>query len=397
MAHGRAYAVNRLTVAALAAHDSPKRFSRMSLAAPIPEIPASPAHIRSIPTAEAGTWFEVRPQDLAVWNDALLGAGASLYQFPFWNEPYRPLWVTPHYLAWGTHDRPVAFVSILTIGFGSWKIGLVFRGPACLQPSEPFCVEAVAGLIAWARANGYIFIRFTHSDPQVLSQLAASGHSENLDMFPFFQDYATLSPEYIIHQSSEDEPTLASFDREVRRKIRRAIEAGYEFRAQDSPEALAAVWPIFQDCARRKQFRLERPLSFYLQTIRLAQPHNCVRLYSVLFGGRVVGSALVFRDGAEAHCQLAALEAQHRQAAVFLHWHAMRDMYRQGASRYNLGPGPGSLARFKRQFCQNPVHYPGPLTVVLNNGLFQIWRKALFPVARRLRPALRRIVSNVKR
>jgi len=81
---------------------------------------------------------------------------------------------------------------------------------------------------------------------------------------------------------------------------------------------------------------------------------------------------------------------------VFLHWHAMRDMYRLGAVRYNLGPGPNSLARFKKQFCETPVAYPGALTLVLNEPLFRIWRKAIFPVAKRLRPALRTIVSHLK-
>src|SRR5436309_1777232 len=70
---------------------------------------------------------------LALWNDVLLGTDTSLYQYPFWNDPYRLLWVSPRYLAWGTQDRPLAFVSILTIGFWPLKIGLVFRGPACLQ------------------------------------------------------------------------------------------------------------------------------------------------------------------------------------------------------------------------------------------------------------------------
>jgi hypothetical protein len=75
----------------------------------------------------------------------------------------------------------------------------------------------------------------------------------------------------------------------------------------------------------------------------------------------------------------------------------MRDMYSLGARRYNLGPAPRSLARFKQQFCEQPVSYPGPLTVVLNEGLFRVWRKVIFPVAKNLRPMLRKIVSRIKR
>ena len=45
---------------------------------------------------------------------------------------------------------------------------------------------------------------------------------------------------------------VASFDREVRRKIRRATDAQYEFRSDDLPEALARAWPLYQRCAERK-------------------------------------------------------------------------------------------------------------------------------------------------
>lgn len=369
----------------------------MSLAAQIPEIPVPRLEVRSSTPAAALIWFEVRAQDLPVWNNVLLGTDASLYQYPFWNEPYRPLWVTPRYLAWGTEDRPLAFVSILTIGFGPAKIGLVFRGPSCVHSRCALCHIAISDLVDWARANGYIFIRFTHSDPEILTQLAASGHAEDFDAFPYFLDYPIMSPDYVVAQHDSPEETLAGFDREVRRKLRRATELGYEFRIDDSPEALAKAWPLYQECSRRKHFRLERPLSVYMKLMRLARAHDCVRLYSVYRDDKLAGSTLVFRDRTTAHCQLAAFDAQHRGSAVFLHWHAMRDMYRLGARRYNLGPGPGSLVRFKQQFCQHPVAYPGPLTLVLKESWFQIWKKAFFPVAKGLRPALRAIVSRVKR
>jgi hypothetical protein len=364
----------------------------MSLVVSVPEI-----GVRSSAAEIRATWFEVRREDLSVWNNILLDTDTSLYQYPFWNEPYRPLWLTPRYLAWGTQDQPQAFVSILTVGFGPAKIGLVFRGPTRLQAGFQFSQPAIEELLAWARKQGYIFIRFTHSDEHVLEQLAAGGRAEKFDAFPYFLDYPIQSPDYIVEQFDCDEATLASFDREARRKLRRAEEAGYEFRADDSPEALAQAWPLYQDCARRKHFRLERPLSVYQEAMQLAQAHGCVRLYSVYLNGRRVGSSLVFRDRTTAHCQLAAFESKHRHAAVFLHWHAMRDMYRMGARRYNLGPAPGSLARFKQQFCEHPVSYPGALTVVLKQGWFKVWQKAIFPVAIAIRPTLRRIVSKVKR
>jgi lipid II:glycine glycyltransferase (peptidoglycan interpeptide bridge formation enzyme) len=229
----------------------------------------------------------------------------------------------------------------------------------------------------------------------VLSELGRTVRCEDFDAFPYFLDYPVQSPDYIVRQCESDEETLASFDREVRRKLRRAAEMGYELRSDDSPEALKKAWPLYQDCARRKHFRLERPLSVYMGAMRLAGAHNCARLYTASLNGEMVGSTLVFRDRRTAHSMLAAFHAEHRHAAVLLHWHAMRDMYRRGAGRYNMGPGPGSLARFKQQFCEYPTAYPAAVTAVFNEPLYKLWT-AIFPVAKGLRPLLRRIVSRVK-
>jgi len=367
----------------------------MSLTA-IRDVSLPAVRVRTSAPAAAATWFEIRQQDLAQWNDVLLDTPTSLYQFPFWNEPYRPLWLTPRYLAWGTPESPRAFVSILTIGVGPAKIGLVFRGPNCIQSRCALCHIAITELVEWARKNGYIFIRFTHSDPEILTQLASSGRAEDFDAFPYFLDYPVLSPDYIVEQSECEEETLASFDREVRRKLRRATEQGYEFRVDDSPEALAAAWPLHQDCARRKHFRLERPLSVYEETVRLAREHNCARVYSLYLNGKLVGNTVVFRDRETAHCILAAFDSENRHAAVLLHWRSMRDMHAMGVKRYNMGPAPATLARFKQQFCETPTTYPGALTVVLNESLYGIWRRLVFPVAKALRPTLRKIVSRVK-
>lgn len=362
----------------------------MSLSAQISELEV----LNPVGTA-ADTWFEVCREDLARWNERLLASDASLYQYPFWNEPYRELWLRPRYLAWGSGNNPGTFICILTVGFGRLKIGLAFRGPTFFQPGG-VPREAFTSLVDWARRNGYMFIRFTHSDPQVLRELGSAVHSEDFDAFPYFLDYPVQSPDYIVRQYESEEETLASFDREVRRKLRRAAEMGYELRSDDSPEGLKKAWPLYQDCARRKHFRLERPLSVYMETMRLAGAHRGARLYTASMNGKMVGSTLVFRDRITAHSVLAAFHAEHRHAAVLLHWNSMRDMYRLGASRYNMGPGPGSLARFKQQFCEHPTVYPGAVTAVLNESLYRWWKR-IFPVAKGLRPTLRRIVSRVKR
>jgi len=348
--------------------------------------------VESFQQAIPATWSEVQVQDLCAWNDVLFRSVASIYQYPFWNEPYRPLGVMPRYVLWGGEGRPKAAATILTVGAGPAKIGLVFRGPTLLTSEAEFSKKMFVQLFGWARTQGYMFLRFTHSDPGVLRGLAeASERSIDADVFPYLVDYSIGSGDYIVEQYENDEETLAGFDREVRRKLRRAEEAGYEFRWDDSPEALEPVWPLYQDCARRKQFRVERPLSFHQELMAGARLNHLVRLYTVQLKGRIVGSALIFRDRTTAHCQLAAFHVDHRKSATFLHWHSMRDMHRMGVERYNLGPGPGSLARFKSMFSARPVQYPGPLTVVLKENWFRLWRKAFIPAAKQLHPMVRKL------
>src|SRR5947209_10661993 len=172
----------------------------MSLAATISGI-----EVLTRAPAVSAAWFEVCREDLGFWNEILLKTQASLYQYPFWNEPYRPLWLTPRYLAWGTPERPRAFVSILTAGFGRAKIGLVFRGATCIDSRCARCHVATTDLVQWGKENGYMFMRFTHSDPEVLTQLANSGRAEDFDAFPYFLDYPVLSPDYVVEQHESDE------------------------------------------------------------------------------------------------------------------------------------------------------------------------------------------------
>jgi hypothetical protein len=363
----------------------------MSLAAPISAI-----EVRSTSAAIYASWSEVRRQDLSAWNNLLRVTDASVYQYPFWNEPYRRLGVHPRYLAWGTPHDPLAFATILTIGLGPAKIGLVFRGPAPLTSDIPLPRTMFQDLLGWARTQGYMFLRFTHSDPEILTGIATAGNVANaealdLDAFPYLCDYPIVSEDYIVQQYESEEETFAGFDREARRKIRRGLDAEYEFHSDDSASELERLWPIYQECARRKHFRLERPLSFYMDLMRGAHAFNRTRLYTVTLNGKAVGSTLVFRDRSTAHCLLAAFDAEHRNSAALLHWRSMRDMYALGASRYNMGPGPGTLARFKSEFCPYPTLYPGPLTIVLKQNWFRLWRKAFVPMAKQLHPMLRKL------
>lgn len=313
----------------------------------------------------------------------------DIHQFPYWNEPQRMLGLTPRYLAWGTPGSPQIYACVLTTGPAWAKVGLVFRGPCSLERGQSISRSALEDLMEWAYTQSYCFLRFTSADEHTSRHLAALPYAYGKDAFPFFQDFSVSSPDYLVEQHPNEEDTLATFDREVRRKLRRADETGYEFRAHNSPLDLEHLWPMFLESARQKQFHLERPLRFYQELMSQAAACDAVRLYTVQLRDEAVGAALVLRDGRTAHCHLAAFAPAHRQSAAFLHWRAMRDMYAQGASHYNLGPGPGTLAHFKQQFVRQPQAAPRAITVVLHEEYFRIWSQMLLPLVTRVRPWLR--------
>src|SRR5882672_10331701 len=123
----------------------------MSVATRIPQVDLESTKALSPRAA----WFEIPQHDLPQWNELLLRANASLYQYPFWNEPCRPLGLKPRYLAFGTEARPMAYACILTVGIRPAKIGLVFRGPSVLEPGAEISPGVVDDLLAWAHSEGF--------------------------------------------------------------------------------------------------------------------------------------------------------------------------------------------------------------------------------------------------
>ena len=348
-------------------------------------------------TSADTAWSEIPAEKLPYWNDLLLQTGASVYQYPFASAPYERLFFTPRHLAYGAQEKPSAYACILTVGFHGFRVGLVFRGPVSLVGRGPVPQEALASLSRWAAREGYVFLRFTPEDAPTFGAIATMPGAHRSDLFPFYLDYGQSAPELVVEQKESDTEMLASFDREARRKIRRASECNYEIRSAYSEQALAELWPLYEQCVRRKGFRLERPLSFYKDLVRAARCHDAVRIYSAWLDGRPCAMTLVLRDRDTAHCLLAAHDAADgtHGTATLLHWTSMRDMHRLGTRYYNMGSAPGSLARFKQQFSPRPVICPGVVSLVVDERRFKLWRGILLPLARAVRPSVRKLSGSL--
>src|SRR6266849_3992178 len=181
-----------------------------------------------MPPPSGDVWVPIPRDDLAAWNTRLLRTTASIYQYPYWNEPYRPLRLSATYLLYGGSAAPHAYVCLLSLRVPGGRIGLVLRGPVLLdaQTSPQATWER---LREWARAQGYIFVRFSHPDSGLLDSIAAVGRSDHVDPFPFFRDTAA---DVLVDLRHEEPALFVSFSKNAQRDIRRGDAAGYEVREE---------------------------------------------------------------------------------------------------------------------------------------------------------------------
>jgi lipid II:glycine glycyltransferase (peptidoglycan interpeptide bridge formation enzyme) len=345
-------------------------------------------------------WTAIDRDQVDGWNSRLLQTRASYRQYPYWNEPYRHEGCTPNYLVYGGEEHPSAYACVVTRRVAMIKIGLVQCGPVSLSLEQGLERNAIHRLADWAIAHGHSFLRFTHSDDEILRQLVDTGRTEPAESFPFHRDPRN---KMLVKQVHSDDEMRSSFQSVARYEIRAALRAGWEIRSSDDPNALVAVWPLFEALAKRKGFELSnRSLSGWLEVFRAAQRHGCARLYGAYLNGECIQSILVIRYGQVAEYMLGALDIErlNRRASpsCLIHWQAMRDFYREGCALYNLG-GPGSVDQvyqFKRKFHPLLSVNPEPVTMVLRPALYQLWSSLVLKTLLPCRSRARRFVSRLR-
>ena len=339
-------------------------------------------------------WREIPRQDLPNWNEQLLQTSASVFQYPYWCEPFRRMHFSPRYLVYGPPHEPKLYVCILMTGIPGLRIGLIQRGPVSLVPGSDASRAALQDLSRWARRKGFIFLRFSHSDQEVLRQVGELDSAETADPFPFYRD---ANEELWVEHAGEDAQTMISFQPVARRKIKKATKAGYRLEFDDSPETFVQVWPLFQALSTRKNFRY-RPLASYLELIRLGYPHKCVRIYTAHLGSKLAEAILIIRDSTAAYCISGALDMDAikdvASPSCLLHWSAMRDFFHEGIKYYSLGTRSGAVYQFKRQFRPIIKNHPLPVTLVLNRPAYVLWSKLVLRFGPSIWPHVKRLLSR---
>lgn len=348
--------------------------------------------VENTPASSAGVegWRELSDVEVPAWSECLLRTSASVFQFPFWNEPFKRMYMKPRYLVYDSEGGPVAYVCVLTIRLLFWRIGIVQRGPVSLHYGE-IPMHVLRDLFRWMVSERFIFIRFSHSAPSFLDRLGKAMPGKRVDAFPYYSDFPD---ELTVSLEPDEEEILAGFQPTARRKIRKAAEEQYRLKSSTDPGEMVVAWPLFERLARRKGFQF-RPLEGYLDIMRHAAGVDGVRVYSAELDGRLVEVLFLVRDASTAYYISGALDTEalagRESPSCLLHWTAMRDFRGMGIKKYHLGTR--SVFQFKRQF--RPLHVVNPpaLTVISNEALFLLWDYAALRGADRLRPILRRAVA----
>lgn len=329
------------------------------------------------PPGRRSGWTEIPPTEVPAWDGRLLETNASVFQYPYWNEPFRRMRFSPRYLLYREEDRTLGYVCVQTIGIPVLQLGFIHQGPVWFDdPTGEADLAALGALRRWARRRGFVFLRITHSDPGRLERALATGRADRGDAFPF---YRAPKDELTVALQQDERQTLSGFQPVARRKIRRASEAGFAIEATDDPQRLVEVWPLFAALAERKHFTF-RPLTSYVELLRLGRGADAARLYIARLDRMPVGAILVIRDRDTAYYISGALDtaALERKPgtpspACLLHWHAMQDACRAGVRLYHLGSRSGSVYRFKRQFRPEERESPPPVNLVLNPPAYAVW------------------------
>jgi hypothetical protein len=348
----------------------------MNVASLQPPAPREAGHVA------APAWSIVPLEEVSPWNERLSRTRAHYRQYPYWAEGYlAKRHFNPVFLCYGDLSRPAGYAVLLVVRHGPVRLGLLERGPVVLENDvDPH--RMARGLANWARGRGLAFLRLTHRDRDLVDAFGSVAKTILRESYPFHRDplgslFVTLK---------DDDELLKSFQAVGRREIKMAEAAGYNVEVLTDPEAFDREWPMLERLALRKSAELsERGREAWRATLQRADGFGLSYVFRAIRDGRSPCFVHVLRYGRTAEFMLGALDVPalggSPSPAALTHWSVMRFMRDLGCSEYNMG-GKGDGVRnrvyeFKRKFRPELRPALGPLTVVLNEAPYRLWRVAV--------------------
>ena len=348
--------------------------------------------IRPSPESEAHTfqtpaqtrWTEIAAADLPKWCLRLVDVkNASIKQHPTFNERFRRPFVRPVYLKYQDQaGNTSAFVCVVTMGFGVFRIGVVIDGPVILGNSDG-SDKATAALVRWLRSRGYAFVRFTHRESIALQSLVTLANTVTGNSVPFVPVYGAESA---VRVDKEDALLLAGFQRIARQEIRYAREAKCVLQRHSNANHLRDLWQTFACRAKEKGFHLGR-LKHYESIFAVSNREDLVRVYTAYYEGCPAYSVLIIRAREEAYPLMATLNksalGDRPSPCSFVHWNAMRDYRELGCNWYSFGSGRNKPCyAFKDKFQPVALPTPATITLVLRPAFYRTWKRIVLPAIR---------------
>ncbi|MFO0982776.1 MAG: GNAT family N-acetyltransferase [Planctomycetota bacterium] len=347
-------------------------------------------------SSPAYQWSRIAATDLDWWNRRLMQSDAAIQQLPCFAESLHQPCCRAIYVFCGPAQDPIAYACVRTMAGAPIKIGLVFRGPVLLSAAAP-PRQILASLHAWAARDGYVFLRFSHWDTQLLDAVAeAAPDHERADAFPFLKD---CDSELTVALTHDDASMLGRFSRlrapQPERRTGDGLRGSRRGSGGRPRRGLAAV-P--QAASAQASPGAE---ARFVELHRRAAQHAGARVYTACLDQRPIQFILVIRAGITAEYWMGAIDLDalggRASPGVLLHWRAMRDFAAMGCTRYNLGTRSGSVLRFKQKFRPSERHI-APVTVIIEPHLYRCWRwlalEVVAPIWPAVLPWLRAIVSR---
>lgn len=271
------------------------------------------------------------------------------------------------------------FACIISIGYASFKCGLVTDGPVFFH--ELGCPkQAAEAFVGWLRDNGFAFVRVSHNREPVMATLRGLPEAVSLNALPFAPIF---DGELAVNLDSDNTKMLAGFQQVARQEIKRSRQAGCSVMKSHDVHAFRKLWPIYARRAKEKSFTIGS-LRDYESMFALSPREDLVRVYCACYGDKAAYSVVFLREHSTVHYFLAALDVaalgSYPTPSCFLLWEAMQDYRGLGCKLCNLGGGSGTYYGLKRKF--HPCVLPSPIstTIVLRPVLYRLWVRLGIPM-----------------
>jgi hypothetical protein len=187
-------------------------------------------------------------------------------------------------------------------------------------------------------------------------------------------------------------------DREVRRHMRRAREAGVTVECSRGAEAMDSFFGLQLE-SRRRLGVPSQPLKFFRTVHEVFARHDSVEVWFALQQGKRIAAVVVLRDGNDLHAKWSARAAGGPDGSSHLIFMSIAEHHAQHAGSLDFGRTDSrnrGLSRFKRELGATATDLPYSYFPQMPNvtsaesltGVWRtasnVWRKLPLPVARAL-------------